>query len=937
MAQELQHEITIGTSPLAAARVQAALVHGDIETGAAEPPGPHVKYVDKPGKDQSLSPPQLNAEGQGNCASIPRAVAPFVDASHVAVVPIAQNDGSTINHTFLIADAKPGESPIHIGTDGRALSPIPPERIIDPNVGHGMNDGKPLPPAIYQNAALAPIHPPGVPDLSHIHAEPADRAAEGKSYQGLPRLHTPETKEGIAVAVASHLAARQVEPPPQAEPRKVEDLYLAHPKEAEAERDAFPWTPTRRMVAQLAHGLREVVAGRNPAPLPGDPKIEPEHQHAAAKILEHVKSLAAAQVPTAPEAEKVVAAEKLAKDAERLKAADRTEAEHDVHATVVAETEAMLPGLTPHELVKALPRERGSAAPRASKHHDPFAVDDSHDFFFAPDLDDRGAALALPMSAALTAGLAPHHVHRELHAFRVGCPGDGHRCARPPRAPMDARMGGIGDIFANIFTGGAYGAAKGLAQAASPHDAEWREHHRHVEEGRRDHAGFARDWARRSGFEHGHGEHGHAGHVGGGHKDHRHGGYKTKDPRIGAWWEKHEGPPPGGPPKPHHHAPKAQDVPLLALVPAPVDAHLGAYRMHGWHGRDRHMIGPQGNAPARAVAAYRRDPAIRARVNAGASLYGVSAAQIRAAVGVHMGAVDVALGGGHGGGGHGGGSFGSAQNVAPDVGTPDPSYPDPTWSDPAMAGPGAAGSVAAGAGAAGGRTSGGSASSHPSGGSASSHPSGGSGHSSGAGAGASGHASGAGAGEHGGRTSGGGEGGGHASGGGAAGGHASGGHSSGAGAGERGGRPSGHNEGGGHGGGEFGRGGGGFGHGEGGGRVADRHWTDRFGRDRTGPIVLADWTLDGTRRHWRDRWGHDRFEPIVAAEYVTEIDGPIVDAPPIVAGPATYVVEPWWKRFFHIGAGEPHWRRRDPRFGAVVTEDEESSRSPGRAIRCACG
>ena len=162
------------------------------------------------------------------------------------------------------------------------MSPIPAGRIIIPNVGHGMNGGQPLPPAVYQGASLAPIHPPGLPDLSHVHADPTDRASEGRAHQGLVRLHTPQTEAGAVVAEVAHLAARLVDPHPLAEARPVAELYpRMRPRPRPSVRTAW-------VGAQLQDGcaVRRRAASRGrrwhePRPLLGDPALRPEHQEAA--------------------------------------------------------------------------------------------------------------------------------------------------------------------------------------------------------------------------------------------------------------------------------------------------------------------------------------------------------------------------------------------------------------------------------------------------------------------------------------------------------------------------------------------------------------------------------------------------------------------------------------------------------------------------------
>lgn len=885
---DTQHEITIGPSPLAAARVQAALIHGDIESGQAQMPGEHVRYEDKPGKDQSLSPVQLNAEGKGNCASIPRAIAPYADASHVGVVPVPQTDGGVVNHTFLIADAKPGDAPIQIGPDGRAVSPIPPNRILDPNVAAGMNGGQPLPPAIYQGAALAPIAPPGVPDLSHVHADPADRAAEGKAHQGVPRLHTPTTDAGVHVAVASHLAARAVDPHPAAEARPVAELYPDHPAEAAADRAVVgaPRT-TGKMVAQLAAGLRAVKAGKNPAPLPGDPPIEPHHQAAAAKILDHIETLAIYAAPPgtpeAPPAAKAAASAKIAADADRLKTANRSDPEHDHHATVVAEVEAMLPGTTPPAVVEAIarPDDAPSAAPAVAR--DVFDVDDDGLDFFSFSDRDRGGGINLPLSVALSVGAGLCHKH--LIAWRVGCPGDGNRCERPARRRLDPRMGSVGDAIEAILTGGFSEVPRELDARAPRYAGEWRAHNDLVERRRREYgelasrgrggfAGEQREFAapRRefgasrsamsSTWDPGH----FAGAPGSKHWDPGHFG---ADHRMGAY----------------------SYVPTAAQMAANRASHARQVIVPGgggWYGRDRYLVGNQSQRLLLAVRAYESNPIVRARLDAGGTIYGIGLPQVLAATGVPRVVTDLSLaggfhggGGGHGGGMHGGMGMGSGAATGSSFGATymgddgGIAVEDPSWFDPQMSGPGSSpatmppttptAAAPAPAPAPAMRPSASATIPTDSRALATREE-----------------------------------------------------------------RPIGERR-------EerrpleergierrdverFAP------------RVTERHWSDRWGRDRVGPIVAAEWRADQERRHWRDRWGRVRFEPIVVADFAEEIDAPAAEVETVAV--PWRPREPWYRRWFHWGPR----REFDVRMGGIDDDrdDDLPMRTSQRAIRCAC-
>lgn len=407
-----QHQITIGTDLATSADIAAALIRGDVKSGVAEPPGDHVKYDAPAGVDKNIAPAAVNAAGKASCGPLARAAAPFVDASHVGAVAVPQADGTVAHHTFLVADAKPGDAPIVIGGDGKAITPIPADRIIDPSVPKGMNGGKPLPVEVYQGAALSPIWPAHVDDLSHVHAPAADRAAEGQAFQGAPRLHTPTTPEGASIAAVSHLAARNVTPPATHEPRPLTELYPGHPVLSEVGKledelkRTVGWPTTLKMAEQYHAGLTSIAAGVNPAPLPSDPMITDEHKRIAVALKDHVETLAKAGGGDAS------AVKTLEKHATGLQE-PRLDAPHDVHATIISEVDAMLPGATPAHVRQHIRARQPEIEP----------------YFISLGDADRGDDFGLHIALSLA-----------LESCAVGHPTDGRRPPRPVRS-LDPRMG----------------------------------------------------------------------------------------------------------------------------------------------------------------------------------------------------------------------------------------------------------------------------------------------------------------------------------------------------------------------------------------------------------------------------------------------------------------------------------------------------------------
>lgn len=428
----MAHEITIGPNPAATADIQAALIRQDVTEGTAQPPGAHVQYEPprSDGKDVWKSPAEVNATGKASCNSLPRAEAPFVDASHVGVAQLKTPSGETVNHAFLLLAPKPGEPAVKFGPDGKPTTPIPPSRIHDPSINRGANAGKPLDPELVANASYSPIWPKHRQDLSHVHAPPADRAAEGNAYQGAPRGHTPQTEAGRTVAAAAHLAARNVTPPVTHRPRPIEELYPGHPvlsavgRAEDRVKGWLGWQTTPRMAREFGEGLITLAQGTIPAELSSDLRITPDHA-AAAKVLHDFLILlkdAQAGIPAA--------VRKLELLGPALLEADPSTPEGDARLTVVSELDAMLPGVIPEDVTRHLSRRETIEV--NGEAFDVFDGDVDVAPMFSMSEDDRDLDIVNPMNWALTEALG---------GFAVGHPHDGRRSPAPARDP---RLGWAG-------------------------------------------------------------------------------------------------------------------------------------------------------------------------------------------------------------------------------------------------------------------------------------------------------------------------------------------------------------------------------------------------------------------------------------------------------------------------------------------------------------
>lgn len=438
------HEITIGDDPQASAKEVATLIRSDVKQGTAEPPGPHVAYADGP-VSQVKSPAECNADGTGACATLARATAPHVDASHVGVAETTTPSGAKVQHVFLATAPRPGEAPIVLDADGKPVAPVPASRILDPSVSRGM----PAPNAnLYQGATYAPIWPPGEPDLSHVHAPAPTRAAEGNAYSGDVRLHTPATPEGAAVATASQVAARAVQPPADHVARPVSELYPGHPvltgvgKTEDWIARQPPFRATAGMVRAWYDALGHVAAGLLPpgTALPDDPKLSAREAEAARQLRGFLELL------FQHDAGQPGAAEKL----ERVQKAvvSVPGAAGDAIRTVVGEADAMLPGVVPAPVRAALVQ----AAPALDEAPTAVTQPPSRPLLPPPPPPRRAAGLTwlrlpgwsgdreptnLPLDVALSVAIS---LPDTLGEWAVGCPGDEYRRPEPPRQ-IDAHMG----------------------------------------------------------------------------------------------------------------------------------------------------------------------------------------------------------------------------------------------------------------------------------------------------------------------------------------------------------------------------------------------------------------------------------------------------------------------------------------------------------------
>lgn len=401
----MSHEITIGTDPEATAAAHAALIRGDVRSGAAVRPPADVRFsVGSP--DESLSPAALAAKKKGNCGSFPRAIAPFIkDASHVGVQRLTLPSGEVQHHAFLVL-TPPGAPPVQTDGAGRAVSSLK-GRVHDECVDRGMNDGTPLGDAFYENAWVSPIWPSHLRDLRHLAATPAERAEAGLTYQGIPRRHVPTTREGEDVAGIVALASRAVTPPADYDPLPHGERYARRAlREVQAAEEAALHklgmrAATPRMAAEFVSGVERVALGQHPTGgrLDGDPAITETHRKIAKDLHDTIRVLQGGpDVP--PDAARLL--EQLVQHGKGAKG--------DHVRTIVSEIHAVLPGAVPEHVARHLaPAERARGG-------------DDDEFLFA-------VASAAPSAAILGLDDAGLDLAGALAMWSVCCCIDGH-CGR---------------------------------------------------------------------------------------------------------------------------------------------------------------------------------------------------------------------------------------------------------------------------------------------------------------------------------------------------------------------------------------------------------------------------------------------------------------------------------------------------------------------------
>lgn len=119
-----------------------------------------------------------------------RALAPYIDVSHIGLVAVPQPDGSVLYRAFAIT-TRNGDEPIELGPDGHATGWIQKHRIVDPS---GL-----LSAAIYQDATLAAIWPRRRDTVRGMRSQSGAGMSgkEARAFQKSIRSGLAETAEAV--------------------------------------------------------------------------------------------------------------------------------------------------------------------------------------------------------------------------------------------------------------------------------------------------------------------------------------------------------------------------------------------------------------------------------------------------------------------------------------------------------------------------------------------------------------------------------------------------------------------------------------------------------------------------------------------------------------------------------------------------------------------
>lgn len=283
MTEPRSHGLQLPRDPATYAAVTADLTRGDVRSGEARMIDPRVRFVeDAPGHDEWLDPSTVNARGEADCSSIPRADAALVKpgqapASHVIVI-----ETPTGLHAALWCESlAPGVRVV----DRRFVGTIPIESVREKCSELGMNGGRKLAVESYQAAWVEPLWTESVKPIAATAAHATQAAAEyeaglrarrGRTWSEEKAMNIGQLiQKGIndAEALAEHLEAQGaawlgavLETATPAQAQQLATLYAkgaqaAAPAEPE---EPAPEAPDMGAAVDPAAAFTQIAGGPNP-------------------------------------------------------------------------------------------------------------------------------------------------------------------------------------------------------------------------------------------------------------------------------------------------------------------------------------------------------------------------------------------------------------------------------------------------------------------------------------------------------------------------------------------------------------------------------------------------------------------------------------------------------------------------------------------------
>lgn len=282
MDEPHSHGLQLPADPATYAAVTADLIRGDVRSGGARAIDPRVRFVeDQPGHDEWLDPSVVNARGEADCSSIPRAEAALVRAGQAPATHVIVIETPTGLHAALWCESlAPGVRVVN----RRFVGAIPIESVREKCSELGMNGGRKLAIGQYQAAWVEPIWTEGVRPIAMTAAHAARAAAEyeaglrarrGRTWSEARAMNIGQLiQKGIddAAALAEHIESQGaawlgtvLETATPAQARQLAALYTQGAQAAPAEpEEPAPDAPDMGAAVDPSVAFTQIASGSNP-------------------------------------------------------------------------------------------------------------------------------------------------------------------------------------------------------------------------------------------------------------------------------------------------------------------------------------------------------------------------------------------------------------------------------------------------------------------------------------------------------------------------------------------------------------------------------------------------------------------------------------------------------------------------------------------------